>query len=553
MADNKQNTDQNSAPREVALNRINREFEEKAAAERAKTLNLPYADVGKFPINPDILHLISKDEATTALIMPFYKSGKKVRVAVADPQKPEAVLLLKNLEEKGYTISVSIGSQAGILDAFRAYESDQYKSKIEAKNIIKSDEISFEKELTNIASLKDEISKLPAAEALNMLYVSAIKAGASDIHYEPSETLCAVRFRIDGVLHNVFELEKDVYERLVNQLKYVANMKLNITTVPQDGRLRFSVNERKIDVRVSALPTEYGEAFVCRILDAGKDFASFSELGFVGRSLEILDRSSELSQGMILVTGPTNSGKTTTLYVLMSKFNNPETKIISLEDPVEYHLKGITQSQINEKRGYTFASGLRSILRQDPNVIMIGEIRDLDTAEVSVQAALTGHVLLSTLHTNGAVESIARLITIGVPAFMISPALSVIVAQRLVRKLCTCAVDRTITPEEKTDMEKMLNEIKAVDPKCTIAVPENLKKSVGCELCNNMGFRGQMVVSEVLEVNDEIRDAVLKNKSAPEIFALARKTGMLKLEEDALLKVISGITTIEEVHRVTNA
>lgn len=553
MADNKQNTDQNSAPREVALNRINREFEEKAAAERAKTLNLPYADVGKFPINPDILHLISKDEATTALIMPFYKSGKKVRVAVADPQKPEAVLLLKNLEEKGYTISVSIGSQAGILDAFRAYESDQYKSKIEAKNIIKSDEISFEKELTNIASLKDEISKLPAAEALNMLYVSAIKAGASDIHYEPSETLCAVRFRIDGVLHNVFELEKDVYERLVNQLKYVANMKLNITTVPQDGRLRFSVNERKIDVRVSALPTEYGEAFVCRILDAGKDFASFAELGFVGRSLEILDRSSELSQGMILVTGPTNSGKTTTLYVLMSKFNNPETKIISLEDPVEYHLKGITQSQINEKRGYTFASGLRSILRQDPNVIMIGEIRDLDTAEVSVQAALTGHVLLSTLHTNGAVESIARLITIGVPAFMISPALSVIVAQRLVRKLCTCAVDRPITPEEKTDMDKMLNEIKAVDPKCTAGVPENLKKSVGCELCNNMGFRGQMVISEVLEVNDEIKDAVLKNKSASEIFALARKTGMLKLEEDALLKVINGITTIEEVHRVTNA
>ena len=227
-----------------------------------------------------------------------------------------------------------------------------------------------------------------------------------------------------------------MYANLANQLKYKAGMKLNITTVPQDGRFRFIVNERKIDVRVSSIPTEYGESFVCRILDSGKHFGNFDELGFSGKSLEVLNKASELAQGMVLVTGPTSSGKTTTLYVLLNKFNQPEVKIITLEDPIEYHLNGITQSQINEKRGYNFADGLRSILRQDPDVVMIGEIRDLETASACAQAALTNHVVLSTLHTNSATETIPRLVTIGLPSFMVAPSLSVVIAQRLVRRIC---------------------------------------------------------------------------------------------------------------------
>ncbi len=537
-----------------ALLSINRDLQEKATQERAKDFNLPYIDVAGFPVNPDILHLIPELQARAALFMPFFKSGKKVRIAVVDPDKAEFKEAIKQLADRGFTMEMHIASEAGLNEALKLYASDQYKLKIETKNVVSDEEIHYEKELENLAKLKDTIATLPAEEALNMLHVSAIKAGASDIHYQPEETECAIRFRIDGVLHPVFSLGREVYAHIADQLKYKAKMKLNLTNVPQDGRFRFIVNERKIDVRVSSLPTEYGEAFVCRILDSGKHFASFDELGFSGKSLEVLKKAGDFAQGMVLVTGPTSSGKTTTLYVLLNQFNQPEAKIITLEDPIEYHLKGITQSQVNEKQGYNFASGLRSILRQDPDVVMIGEVRDLETAEVATQAALTGHVVLSTLHTNSAVETIPRLITMGVPAFMIAPALSVVVAQRLVRKLCvTCAHETDLTAEEKALIEKSLSDMKAVDPLCAAVVPSKLKRAKGCEACNVTGFRGQMVVSEVLYVDDEMEEAILKGKSAPELFALARKKGIFTMAEDGLLKVIDGLTTLEEVHRVTNA
>ncbi|MBI2638194.1 type II/IV secretion system protein [Candidatus Peregrinibacteria bacterium] len=545
MAD--QTTDQ-------ALTRINRDLQERATQQRAKDLNLPYVDVAGFPINPDILHILPEEAAKHALLMPFFKSGKKLRIAVVDPDKTETKETIKELEGRGFTLEVYIASEAAFYEALKLYASDQFKLKVETKNVVAEEEIHYEKELENLAKLKDTIATLPAEEALNTLHVSAIKAGASDIHYQPEESECTIRFRIDGVLHEAFSVGKEVYHHLAGQLKYKAKMKLNVTTVPQDGRFRFIVNERKIDVRVSSLPTEYGEAFVCRILDSGKHFASFAELGFSGKSLEILKNAEQLAQGMVLVTGPTSSGKTTTLYVLLTQFNKPEAKIITLEDPIEYHLKGITQSQVEEKQGYNFANGLRSILRQDPDIVMIGEVRDLETAEVAAQAALTGHVVLSTLHTNSAVETIPRLTTIGVPAFMIAPALSVVVAQRLVRRLCSaCSTERAVTSEEKTFIEKTLDGIKSVDAACTVQLPQKLRQVKGCDACNFTGFRGQMVISEVLLVDDEIEDAILKNKSAPEIFALARKKGMLTMAEDGLLKVIAGETTMEEVHRVTNA
>ncbi|MEK7523790.1 MAG: GspE/PulE family protein [Patescibacteria group bacterium] len=549
MADNTQNT----AARDEALTNINRGLEENVTKERANYLKLPYIDVGIFPINPDLLHLVSPEDAKRAMLMPFFKNGKKLRVAAANPTRAEAREVIKNIESRGYEVQINLASNASVTEAFRHYVSEQYRATEEVKNVVTQEEIHYEKELENLAKLKETLATLPAEEALNFLHVSAIKAGASDIHYQPEETACTLRFRIDGVLHDVFEISRDVYEHLASQLKYKSNMKLNVANVPQDGRFRFIVNDRKIDVRVASLPTEFGESFVCRILDSGKHFATFEELGFCGRSLTILQKSAELSQGMVLVTGPTSSGKTTTLYVLLTDFNKPELKVITLEDPIEYHLKGITQSQMDEKHGYNFSAGLRSILRQDPDVVMIGEIRDLETAEVSTQAALTGHVLLSTLHTNSAVDTIPRLMTIGVPSFMIAPALSVIVAQRLVRRLCQCSEDREITAEERASFEKTLKDIVAVDPTSVVQIPEKIKKPKGCELCSVTGFRGQMVVSEVLSVDDEIEDAILKNKSAPEIFAIARRKGMITLAEDGVLKVLKGQTTLEELHRVTNA
>lgn len=537
-----------------ALSRINRDLEERAASDHAKDLNLPYIDVAKVPINPDVLNLVSADDAMRTKVMPFFKSGKKVRVAVVNPDDMTVQEVLKKLEAQGFSVQLHIASNSGIVSALKMYASEQYKAETEIKNIVEASEIHYEKELENLAQIKERLSSLPAEEALNTLNVSAIKAGASDIHYQPEEASAIVRFRIDGVLHTVFELAPEVYAKLASQLKYKAKMKLNISSEPQDGRFRFIVNDRKIDVRVSSLPTEFGEAFVCRILDSGKHFSSFEELGFIGRSLEILNKASGMAQGMVLCCGPTSTGKTTTLYMLLNKFNKPETKIITLEDPIEYHLRGVTQSQVNEKRGYNFASGLRSVLRQDPNIVMIGEIRDLETAEVCTQAALTGHTVLSTLHTKSAVDAIPRLITIGLPAFMITPAVSTIIAQRLVRKLCKkCAAERAISAEEKNLLEKTLNDIKTVDSSCRISTPAKLKKAKGCDDCNATGFRGQLVISEVLHVGDEIGDAILKNKSVPEIFVLARKAGMLTMFEDGVLKAISGLTTLEEVHRVTSA
>lgn len=532
----------NTKTTDKTLAQINRELEEKVTRQRAKDLNLPYVEIGIFPINPDILYLVPEKEARAAMAMPFFKIGKKLKIAAFDLNKLETQALLNALKEKDYIPQVHIASANGLEEAFRSYSSEQYKFKAEAKNIVKEEEIHFEKELENLAGLKGGIINLPAEEALNLLHVSAIKAGASDIHYQPEEAGCLLRFRIDGVLHPLFEVSKELYARLANQLKYKADMKLNITNVPQDGRFSFIINARKIDVRVSVLPTEYGESFVCRILDTGKRFDSFEELGFREKSLEILNKASKLAHGMVLVTGPTSSGKTTTLYMLLKHFNKPELKIISLEDPIEYHLEGITQSQVNEKRGYTFATGLRSILRQDPDVVMIGEIRDLETAQASAQAALTGHVVLSTLHTNSAVESIPRLITIGAPNFLIAPALSVIIAQRLVRRLCTCSTEKPLAEQEKEVLVKVTKEI-----------PKKVKQAKGCENCSYTGYRGQMVVSEVIEVDDEIKEAILKNKSTREISELARKKGMLTMAEDALLKVAAGFTTFEEIYRVINA
>lgn len=541
-----------------AITNINREIEEKEAQRKADELKIPYIDVARFPLNPDILKIITPQQSTAAGAMPYFKSGKNYKFAVTDPNRPELLALLEELRARGYTIELSLASASSILDGHKWYDLSQYQEKQEVKNVVAETEIQFEKELENMVKIKDQLEKLPAEEALNLLNVSAIKAGASDVHYEPEETKCVLRFRIDGMLRPVLEISRDLYMRLANQLKYKAGMKLNVTSEPQDGRYRFVVNDRNIDVRVSSLPLEAGESFVCRVLDSGKKFKGLEELGFSGSALETIRKTADLAQGMVLVTGPTGSGKTTTLYVLLNMFNKPDEKIITLEDPIEYHLKGITQSQINEKRGYTFADGLRAVLRHDPDIVMIGEIRDRETAEVAVQAALTGHVLLATVHTNSAIETVTRLVTIGVSPLMIAPAVSVITAQRLVRRLCdSCVVDRPITDAERTEYSKLLAAIAEADAVAgkkaieDFAKQTTVKAAKGCQNCNNIGYRGQLVISEVLHFDEDLREAVLDNKTPRELMAIARTKGFLTMAEDGLLKVLAGQTTYEEVSRVT--
>lgn len=537
-----------------ALSEINREFEEKSVVQKSEQLGLPYVYISKTPINLDLLSLIDYDKAKEALALPFFKVGKKLRVAVADPNNQKTKTLLKTLEDAGYEVSLHLASGAGMNEALNIYDKRKFAAPKEVvKNVDEAKIQAYEKEIAALKDVKEKLNAVSSEEGLNMIDVGAIKTGASDVHYEPGEHKIAVRFRIDGILHQVFELDREAFLNIANQIKYKSKLKLNITNVPQDGRYSFTINERDIDVRVSTLPTQFGETFVCRYLDSKQGFSEFEDLGFEGDHLKQLTGLTTLSNGMILVTGPTGSGKTTTLYSMLNFFNTPEKKTITLEDPIEYHIPGVSQSQVNEKRNYTFASGLRSILRQDPDIVMLGEIRDLETAETATQAALTGHVLLATLHTNSAIESIPRLVNMGLPPFMVAPSVHSIIGQRLVRKVCNdCHTMESPSASEREDMQTSLESIKSVRKDVTVEIPEQLPKVVGCEKCSHTGYKGRSVICEILRVDNEIKDMILNKESSVKIIESARKKGMITMREDGILKVIAGVTTLDEVYRATN-
>lgn len=536
------------------LGKINRDFKERAAIQKAKELNIGYINIAITPINPDLLHLIPPEIAKTAMLLPFFKLGKRLKIAIAEPANPETQKVLEQLKSAGFTLEVHLATDDGLNEAMRLYETSQYKVKKEIDTTVSEEKIkAYEQEIRALSELGEKIKSLTSEEAVYLINIGALKTAASDIHFEPEENFIRVRFRIDGLLHEIFRIDKPTWVNVANQIKYHCKMKLNITNEPQDGRYSFLVNQRKIDVRVSALPTEYGETFVCRLLDSQRGAGDFEAMGFWGSSLAHVQSLLKLKHGMILVTGPTGSGKTTTLYALLEKFNQPQTKIITLEDPIEYHLEGISQSQINEKRGYDFANGLRAILRQDPDVVMLGEIRDQETAETAAQAALTGHVLLSTLHTNSAIESIPRLINIGLPPFMVAPALDTIIAQRLVRKFCpSCAEPKPIDTAEKEELQRTLAFIKQIQPTLQLEIPEQLPKAAGCDICSHTGYKGRVSVIEVLDVDNEMKDLILAKASSTKVIEAARRKGMLTMREDGVIKVIQGITSLQEVHRVTS-
>lgn len=536
------------------LESIDRDYEEREALEKAKEFGISYVNLSKTPINPDLLRILEPEVAEKAQIMPFFRIGRRLRVAVVDPNNPETKKVIEDLKNQKFLLNINLASAPGLTDALKNYESEQYKvkKKVEAQYEEK-DVKEYEKELAQMTDLKGKIESVTSEEGLQYINVGAMKTGASDIHFEPEETEVRIRYRIDGVLHTVMRLDKKIYTNLSNQLKYIAKMKLNVTNVPQDGRFSFILNERKIDVRVSAIPTQFGESFVLRLLDSARSVLKYEEMGFQNEYLTKMERLKMINNGMILCTGPTGSGKTTTLYAILDQLNSSETKIITLEDPIEYNLKGVAQSQINEKRGFTFATGLKAVLRQDPDIVMIGEIRDIDTAETSSQAALTGHVVLSTLHTNSAVETIPRLINMGLPPFMVAPAINTIIAQRLVRRVCEhCKVLKTIPPAMLKDIEKTVESINKVKPDLAVEIPQKLPFPVGCDKCSHTGYKGRILITEMITLDYEIRDMILKEESSNSILLAARRKGLISMREDGILKVLKGFTTIEEVFRVTS-
>ena len=413
----------------------------------------------------------------------------------------------------------------------------------------------FQKEVKNVSQYKAKIEQFltaSATEFLEIILIGAISLEASDIHIEAEEKETKLRVRIDGVLQDVIILDLKIYKRLLSRIKLLSGLKLNVTDRPQDGRFTILiVGAFTIEIRASTLPAEYGEAIVLRLLNP-KNLIEIEALGLRKDLVEIFEKEIKRPNGMMIVTGPTGSGKTTTLYAVLKRINTPEIKIITIEDPVEYHLEGLSQTQVDPPKGYSFASGLRSIMRQDPDVILVGEIRDLETAEIACQAALTGHLVFSTLHTNDAAGAIARLVDLGVRTVTIAPALNIIIAQRLPRKVCKKCV-QFVSPDSSNweKIKKGLSKIKKeILPPAFFDPNLKIPKVQGCQDCNGTGYRGRIGIYEALLVDDEMEKFILTNPSIVAMRELAIKKGMILMHRDGLIKVLEGITTIEEVERV---
>ncbi|MFA5207614.1 MAG: GspE/PulE family protein [Candidatus Paceibacterota bacterium] len=418
-------------------------------------------------------------------------------------------------------------------------------------------EAEFEKDISTVPTLKSKIESVALKDVsilLKILMSGAIILDSSDMHIEAIESGSILRVRIDGVLQEVSSFDQQKHQRIVSRIKLLSGLKLNIEDKPQDGRFSIVVNKEdkaeEVEVRVSTLPTEYGETVVMRVLNP-KNLISLEDLGLRKDIYQIFTTQSEKPNGMIIVTGPTGSGKTTTLYAFLKKIRNPEIKVITIEDPIEYHLDGISQTQVNPKKGYDFAAGLKSIVRQDPDAILVGEIRDLETASIALQAALTGHLVLSTLHTNDAAGTIARLQALGEKAVNIAPAINVAIAQRLVRKVCPkCGEFETISPELFEELKKDLENIPQGSDMPELKPDMKIAKIKGCEYCNFTGYKGRVGIFEALTIDDEIQDFILTSPSTSALEKLAIKKGMTTMKQDGLIKVLKGTTTMDEVRRV---
>ncbi len=537
------------------LSDINRKFAEDKVVKQAAKQKIPYVDVFLTALNADLIQRLDLDECKTALALPFFLIGKKMRVAVADPTKKETKTYLDKLKKQHYETQISLASTDGILAKIKQLlallpkVSENFENQ-DAEVALES----YEKEIHKLETLKQDIYKISTPAALNRIFVGALRTGASDIHLQPERNHISLRLRIDGIMQEILTFDSKIGLELADQLKYLAKLKLNVKTVPQDGRLSFTASGRSIDMRVSTLPTDHGESIVCRLLDGAHKLFTFEELGFRNHNLKRIYHALNLHNGLILATGPTGSGKTTTLYTMLAKLNRPENKVITLEDPVEYRIPGITQSQIRESEGYDFGNGLRSILRQDPDVIMVGEIRDLVTAETAAQAAITGHLVLSTVHTNSAVEAITRLINLGLKPYMLAASLNLVLAQRLVRRIHTeCAKEAPITDTQREILEHHIASIRDLHSDIEVKIPTKLLKPIGCAACSHTGYRGQVAVAESFLVDDKLRTLILRSADITDISnAIRGQQHVLSFAENGILKVIDGVTTLSEVARVAD-
>ncbi len=514
----------------------------------SKQYGIPSITLSQLDIDPDVLKLVPGQIAKKYEVLPVKRTGNSLTLAMADPTNVFAV------DDVGFMTNLQVipvvASQGAIRKAIeRLYEAQtsgmaEVISEMEGSagdvEVVEGDEESWAK--ADIFELKESADEAPVVRLVNMILVDAIRRGASDIHLEPYEKVFRVRFRVDGVLHEIMTPPKRLEAALTSRVKIMSNLDIAERRMPQDGRIKLRYNQREIDFRVSTLPTIFGEKTVMRILDKESLQLDLTLLGFDPWSLEQFTKAIHQPYGMILITGPTGSGKTTTLYSAIHNINSPDVNIMTAEDPVEYNLKGVNQVQVNEGVGRTFAAALRSFLRQDPDIILVGETRDLETAQIGIRAALTGHLVLSTLHTNDCPSTVARMLDMGIPPFLVSSALTLILAQRLGRKVC-----KDCKQPYEADEDSLVP---------YGHVPQGLGrvqfyKGKGCHACSFTGMKGRVAIYEVMPITEELRELILRNAPTSEIRDAGLAQGMKTLRQNALQKVIDGVTTLEEVLRVT--
>ncbi|MDD5072078.1 MAG: GspE/PulE family protein [Patescibacteria group bacterium] len=521
----------------------------------AQFFNIPFVNLKGQTIRKDILFSIPEPIATTHDLIAFDGDDKEIKIATLNPNDLEIFEFIR--KKTGLVPKIYLTTPDSIKENLKQYHKGlkaefDYLTKGAQKG-----ENGKEKE----GDLKKLAEDLPVVRIVDTLLEYAIFQEASDIHIEPEERDIIVRYRIDGILHNVMTLPKNVQSGIAARIKILSNLKVDEHRLPQDGRFKIASEEYKVSFRVSIIPTFDGEKIVMRLLNEKAQILNLEQLGFQPSSLEIIKNNIKKPHGMILVTGPTGSGKTTTLYTILNLLNTPEVNISTVEDPIEYRMPRVNQSQINPKIGFTFATGLRSILRQDPDIIMVGEIRDQETAEIAVHAAMTGHLVLSTLHTNDAVTTLPRLSDMGVPSFLIATTTNVIIAQRLVRKICpNCIQSYNLDKQAIEELNKFLNIgnlLKTLEEEKAIVSSKKGLESIlfyrgkGCKKCNNTGYKGRIGIYETLEITPEVAELILRKANAVEIKKQAEKQKMLTVIEDGFIKAKNGITTIEEIMRVT--
>lgn len=515
--------------------------DEKLAQARAEVIKVPYARPDSMPLSAETLNIIPEDVAKRFVVIPLGIEGKTLSVAMVDPMDLQTIEFLE--KKSGLVVRPYLSTAVSINRAI----SDQYNRGLtnEVTEALK-EAGGASKTPLQAAEATTVLGEAPVARIVSTLLEYGIKIKASDIHIEPLENETRVRYRIDGILQEKLVLPRKIHDAIVSRIKILGNMKIDERRIPQDARFNFKIAQEDLDLRLSTLPTAFGEKVVMRLLKKTGKVPTMPELGLRGKALLNLQDSIARPHGIILITGPTGSGKTTTLYAILSKINSTAVNIVTLEDPVEYQIPGVNQVQVNVPAGLTFASGLRSFLRQDPNIIMVGEIRDAETADLAIQASLTGHLVFSTLHTNSSSGALPRLLDMHAEPYLIASTVTCVVAQRVLRKICpSCKIEKKQTPEAVAELKKVLGKLYDFEKNKLV-----LYAGKGCAECNNSGYQGRVGIFEVLQVTEKISRLIVVRETAQTIEDQAISDGMITMKQDGYFKVIEGVTTLEEVLRV---